>query len=247
MAGTKVLFLGSHHRSCECLQYMLGNVSDIDVVAIVANRAEDGDYDRQTVEALAHKYKVPMFSLEDAVPLHYDLGISILYDRKLPAEMVDHPPRGFVNLHLGPLPRFRGVNSIYHAIRLARLHDNWMFGITLHYVDHGLDTGPIIDKLDIPIYPDDTAYDLYMRSTGKLFDLFVRNIGPLLSSKKRIPSTPQSGPSQYFKRSDIKLQIDLSWSPEEIYDAVRALTFPGKRKPYVVIGDWKIYLSLEES
>lgn len=246
MTRTKLLFLGSHVRSSECLRYLLENVPNVDVIGVVLNRTDTGDYDQQAIRVLANKYEIPMLPLEGVGSLQYDLGVSILYDRKLPSALVDQPPRGLVNLHLGPLPRFRGVNSVYHAIRRARLDDNWVFGITLHYIDYGLDTGPVIDMIDIPISEDDTAYDLYMRATGKILELFAKNIGALVNNEWQVPSTPQSGPSFYFKRSDIELEVDLNASPDDVYDAIRALTFPGKKKPFAYVGKKKIYLSLHD-
>jgi methionyl-tRNA formyltransferase len=244
---TRVLFLGSHLRCGECLRYFVENIPNADVVGLVLNKSDAGDYDHTALKTQVEKYNIPVIPIEGVASLRYDLGISILYDRKLPTEIVDQPPRGLVNIHLGPLPRFRGVNCIYHAIRRARSDNNWVFGITLHYIDHGLDTGPIIDAIDIPMLPHDTAYDLYMRATEKILALFSRNIGRLVSSRVRVPATPQIGPSYYFKRSDMELEVDLNSSPEQIYDAIRALTFPGKSKPFALIGGRKIHLSLDGS
>lgn len=246
MTRTKLIFLGSHIRSTECLRYVIENVPSVDVIGLVLNRSYTGDYDHQAARTLTNKYDIPILSIESLGSLQYDLGASVLYDCKLPSALVDQPPRGLVNIHLGPLPRFRGVNSVYHAIRRARLDNNWIFGVTLHYIDHGLDTGPIIDMIDVPFSENDTAYDLYMRATGKILELFAANIRPLVSNEGRVPSTAQSGPSFYFRRSDMVLEVDLNASPDEVYDAVRALTFPGKKKPFAYVGTRKIYLSLHE-
>jgi methionyl-tRNA formyltransferase len=244
---TKILFLGSHVRSTQCLQYLAEHAPEAEVTGLVLNRSHSGDYDHGPIKSIAYKHNIPLLALESVTSVRYDLGICVMFDRILASEVVDQPPRGFINLHLGPLPRFRGVHSVFHAIHRARRDNNWMFGITLHYMDHGLDTGPIIDKIDIPFSEDDTAYALYSRASGKLFELFLRNIGPLLASTKCVRSTPQCGLSYCFKRSDMNLEVDLRASPDEIYDTVRALTFPGKPGAYARIGDRKIYLSLADS
>ncbi len=210
------------------------------------NKANSPDYDSGKITALAERNDIPVLEFEQASSLDYELGISILFDRKIPAAIVDRPRSGIVNIHLGPLPSLRGVNSVYHAILRARPRNEWVFGITLHYIDHGLDTGPIIDKVSFPIERDDTAVDLYLRATGKIPELFVRNIDHLLQADGRVSAEAQQGPSNYFSRKDIKLEIDLESPPDAVYDAIRALTFPGKPKPFARIGEHKIYLSLTE-
>lgn len=243
---TKILFLGSHRRSAECLLYLVENVPTAEVIGIVLNSYDGGDYDHEPIKAIAYKHDIPILALESVRAKQYDIGLCVMFDQKLASAIVDQPPRGFVNLHLGPLPRLRGVHSAHHAIRLARSHDNWMFGVTLHYMDHGLDTGPIIERLDVPFSVDDTAFDLYERATEKMLELFLKNIGRLVTSAERVPALPQEGPSFYFKRSDLNLEVDLRASPQEIYDAIRALTFPGKPGPFANIGNKKIYISLED-
>ena len=158
---------------------------------------------------------------------------------------MSRPAKGFVNLHLGPLPRLRGSNSVLHAIRLARKENIWRFAVTLHYMDAKLDTGPIIDSKECPIFEDDTAGALHARACDLLFDLFEDNIQKLLLAEGRMPSVAQTGPSAFFRRGDVDHEVDLSADPTEVYDRIRALSFPGRPKPYAIVGGLKVFLSLE--
>jgi methionyl-tRNA formyltransferase len=221
-------------------------VADVTVVAVVPNRAHAPEREEQDILAFAQRRGVPIIEFQDVATQDYDLGISLLFDRILPREVVDRPQLGFVNFHLGPLPRFRGVNSVLHAIRLARRDRQWTFGVTLHYVDYTLDTGPVIDQIEMPIFEDDTAQALHTRACERIYELFVRNVDRLVRTKGRLPAQPQTGPSRVFRRSDVNHEVDLSADPDDVYDLVRALTFPGKSRPYAVIGGRKIYLSITE-
>jgi methionyl-tRNA formyltransferase len=116
----------------------------------------------------------------------------------------------------------------------------------MHYIDHTLDTGPVIDQIEVPIFEDDIAQTLHTRASDRIYELFVRNIHRLVESTERLPAQLQDGPSYEFKRSGVDHEIDLSAHPDEIYDRVRALTFPGRPKPYTVIGGRKFYLSISE-
>lgn len=243
---TRVLFLGSHLRSFHCFRYLAESVPDVAVVAVVPHQTQPPIREDQDIRPFARARGIPVLAFPEIADLDYDLGISLMFDRMLPPAVVDRPRRGFVNVHLGPLPRFRGANSVLHAIRLARRENHWTFGVTMHYIDHTLDTGPVIDRIDVPIFEDDTAYALHGRASEQIYELFVRNIHRLVASAERLPATPQSGPSSSFRRSEVTHEIDLSADPDEIYDLVRALTFPGKPRPYALVGGRKLYLSITE-
>jgi len=243
----RVLVLGSHLQSFRCLRYLLEQVGGIAVVGFVPHQTQPPVRADQDAAALARGRGIPVLGLDDLPGLEFDLGISLLFDRVLAPAIVDRPRKGFVNLHLGPLPRFRGANSVMHAIRLARRDDHWRFGATLHYLAHKVDTGPVIELAECPIYPDDTAATLHARACELVPGLFQRHIHRLVESDERLPSTPQQGTAYFFRKGEVEHAIDLSLPPDEIYDRVRALSFPGKPRPYALIGGRKIYLTLDES
>jgi methionyl-tRNA formyltransferase len=81
------------------------------------------------------------------------------YGLLLPKSILDLPPHGCVNVHASLLPRYRGAAPIPAAI----LEGESETGITLMRMDEGLDTGPMIAQLIIPIRPDDTTGSLSMR------------------------------------------------------------------------------------
>lgn len=242
-----VVVLGSHPESYPCLRYMLDSVPELKVVGIIPHQTQPSVRPDQDVRVLAQERSVPVLGLDALGGLEVDLGISLLFDRVLPASVIERPPLGFVNIHLGPLPRFRGANSVMHAIRLARRDDHWRFGVTMHYMAPKVDTGPIIDLLEFPIHEDDTAFMLHGRACQHVFPLFQRNIHRLAKSTERLPSRPQEGLSYFFRKGEVDHEIDLTAPPDEIYDRIRSLTFPGKDRPYAVIGGRKIYLALDPS
>ena len=75
------------------------------------------------------------------------------YSMRLPRELLDIPPRGAVNVHGGTLPEYRGP----HVTQWAILNGESEFGVTLHYMDEGMDTGPVIAEQRFPLSPDDDA------------------------------------------------------------------------------------------
>ena len=88
-----------------------------------------------------------------------DWILSVLNTRILPADVIDHPARGVINFHDGPLPRYAGL----HAPTRALLDGADEHGIAWHLVDEGIDTGDLLVTEPVPIEPDDTALTLQLR------------------------------------------------------------------------------------
>lgn len=242
----RIACLGSHAASFRCLKFLIEEVSGAQVVAVIEHVHGTNSRGDQSVATLAKDHRIPVMPFKELESVEYDLGISFLFDAKIPPHLVQRPTKGFLNLHLGPLPRMRGSHSVFHALRLAREENNWSFGVTLMYIDEKLDTGPIIEMLPIPIFEDDTAGTLHARAMDAVPVLFEKHIQSIVSATTRVPSVPQSGPSTFYRREPIDHEIDLSWPPEKIYDMVRALSFPQKSRPFVRVGKYKIFLTLEE-
>lgn len=243
---TRLLLLGSRIESYHCFQYLLRNFSNIEIVAIAPHVNPVSTREDQKIEPLAKANNIPVIERGEINQFDFDLGISLLYDSILTAEEIQIPKKGFVNLHLGPLPRYRGSNSVLHAIANARSENRWEFEVTLHYIVEKLDSGPIIDKVSMPIFEDDTAYNLHCRASDKVYELFVNNIHQLLAADGKVDAKQQTGTAGFYNRDEVDHFVDLNNSDIEIYDKIRALTFPGKPRPYTFINNKKIYLTLDE-
>lgn len=68
-------------------------------------------------------------------------------------------PQRIVNIHPALLPAFPGRHGIEDAFNAGVT----VTGVTVHYVDEGIDTGPIIAQREVPVLPDDTVEDLEER------------------------------------------------------------------------------------
>lgn len=103
----------------------------------------------------------------------YDVGISFMYQYKVPKEQLD--THTWINFHPGPLPEYKGRNLCYHAIMNGEME----FGATVHYMDEGFDTGDIIDVHRFYIQPEDTAESLSeftIRTSKALFEVYFPRI-----------------------------------------------------------------------
>jgi methionyl-tRNA formyltransferase len=88
-----------------------------------------------------------------------DLIVVMAYGQILPGGVLEIPPVACLNLHASLLPRHRGAAPIQAAIVAGDTET----GITVMYVDEGLDTGDILLQKKLPILPDETGGSLHDR------------------------------------------------------------------------------------
>lgn len=160
-----------------------------------------------------------------------DLIVSVLYRKLIPAALLSG--RRAYNFHVGLLPEYRGSGTNIWPI----INGEKFTGITLHEIDAGIDTGPIIDAFSFKILPTDTGGSIMDKSERLIFALFKDVFGSLIAKNYvSVPQDPSAGHTYY--RKDLEKFKDLT-------KFVRALTFPGKESCYYINArGHKIYLNL---
>ena len=81
------------------------------------------------------------------------------YMNLLTPTFLDCFPSNVINVHPSLLPAFPGMRAVEEALAAGVT----MTGVTVHYVDEGLDTGLVIEQRDVPIVPGDTPESLHAR------------------------------------------------------------------------------------
>jgi methionyl-tRNA formyltransferase len=180
---------------------------------------------------------------------HYDLGLMIGFPFKLSPTTIDQFENGIVNLHQAPLPYYRGFGCLEHAI----LRGDDRYGVSLHFVDTHLNTGPIIDRAWCPL-PSDATYRNMMPILEQLsFGLICQWLQPLLT--QLIASTPQTDliqreqltPLFFSKTSVANLYcLNKSRSFTSLYRYTGALDNGAGCKPYIEHDEQRLYLSLSD-
>jgi len=84
-----------------------------------------------------------------------------------------------INIHPSLLPQFPGLDAIEKALTSATTYT----GVTVHYVDEGVDTGPIIAQRRVRIWPGDTLETLEERVHKVEHELYVEVLGELFGMK----------------------------------------------------------------
>ena len=86
-----------------------------------------------------------------------DAIVVVAYGRIIPPWMLTLPPLGNINLHGSLLPKYRGAAPIQWAIA----NGESTTGVTTMLLEEGLDTGPTLEQLVVPIAPTASASDLF--------------------------------------------------------------------------------------
>ncbi len=105
----------------------------------------------------------------------HGVGLVVLagYMRLLKEPMVTAFPRRIINIHPSLLPKFPGLAAWRQALDAGE-HEA---GCTVHYVDLGMDTGPVIARKTVPVLSGDTAETLHARIQEAEHALYPQVIG----------------------------------------------------------------------
>ncbi len=103
-----------------------------------------------------------------------ELNVMAFVTQIIPTRVLDFPPLNTIQYHPSILPKHRGRSAINHAI----LQGDTMTGVTIFWVDEGLDTGPILLQRSCPIGPDATINEVYREH---LFPLGVETMSEAVS------------------------------------------------------------------
>ena len=146
-----------------------GAIPDAEIVAVVSDVAEAVGLERARRRGLpafavdrgkfASKWEHEAEILRILEEVRPDLICLAGYMRVLSPEFVARFGGRILNIHPALLPKFRGL----HAQRRALEAGETVSGCTVHFVDEGTDTGPVILQRTVPILPGDTEESLSER------------------------------------------------------------------------------------
>ena len=153
-----------------------------------------------------------------------DLIVTAAYGKILPAAILDLPKYGCINCHGSLLPARRGASPVQRAI----LEGDKVTGVTFMKMDVGMDTGDIIEKVEVTIDPNEHTESLMNRlavaSAEKLPDIIDRWVAGELTSTKQDDNLATACPPIRPEEGE----FDWTQDAAAIHNRVRALSaWPG--------------------
>jgi len=162
-----------------------------------------------------------------ATKYNCDLFVSMSYDQIFRKKIFELPPLKTINCHAGKLPFYRGRNVLNWAI----INDEKEFGITVHYVDEGIDTGDIILQEEHPITDDDN-YDSVLRKAYVGCSKILYKAIKLIEQGKGLPKRQKYiHPTGTYcgRRGEGDEIINWNSNSRVIFNFIRALSIPGPK------------------
>ncbi len=173
-----------------------------------------------------------------------DLFVSMSFNQIFKKEIIHLAKYKTINCHAGKLPFYKGRNILNWAL----INDEKEFGITVHYIDEGIDTGDIIMQNNYQITDADDYSTLlekaYVECANILYDSIVLFKKGLVKGKKQ---TDIHSVGFYCSQRKIGDEV-LNWNQNsrEIFNFVRAICKPGpKARTYINGMEMKINKILE--
>ena len=244
----RILFLGNNWVGWQVLQWLKSQGEEI--VGLVVHPKQRQKYGEEIIE-VASLDRSNIFdgstlhqteTIEAIQVLQPDLGLSVFFGYILKESFLSLFPQGCINLHPAYLPFNRGVYPNVWSIV-----EGTPAGVTLHYIDTGIDTGDIIASRRVEIEPIDTAKTLYHKLEKACTDLFIE-MWPLIKSGQSPMIAQSSSEGTYHRTKDIeridKIDLDKTYTGRDLINILRARTFPPYRGAYFVEDGKRIYLQL---
>ena len=155
--------------------------------------------------------------------LNPDMIVVAAYGKILPKNVIDYPKYGCINVHGSLLPEYRGAAPIQRAIIDGKTET----GVTIMYMNEGLDTGDMLKKVSVKIEQDDNFETLFDKLANAGAELLVKTI-PEIVSGQIIPEKQDDSLATYAKKIEKSdCVINFSLSANTVHNQIRGLSpFP---------------------
>jgi methionyl-tRNA formyltransferase len=244
----RLICLVNNYLGWQALEYLRKQTQ---VAAVVMHSAERGKFSNE-IRASAAAAGAEIFSadslrdpdgLKKIAATKPDMGFSIMFGYLLKPDFLSLLPRGCLNLHPAFLPFNRGAHPNVWSIV-----DRTPAGVTVHFIDEGVDTGDIVCQKKVPILATDTGESLYHKLESAGLELLQEAWPTIANGKfKRTPQPADSATSH--KSSDVaridEIDLQKSYKAEDLLNILRARTFPPHAGAFFRRDGRKVYIRIQ--
>ena len=258
MKNLRIVFMGTPEFAVATLGSLLMN--GYNIVGVVTAPDKPAGRGRKMTKSPVREFAefnyLPVYQPDNLISpgfinwlkkLNPDIFIVVAF-RLLPETVWKIPPLGTINLHASLLPQYRGAAPINHAI----INGETVTGVTTFMIDEKIDTGNILLREEVQIFPFENAGDLHDRLMKHGARLVINTLTALAENK--LNPKPQSHfmlPGEILKPAP-KIYPDdciINWNddPHKIHNLIRGLAPNPCAKSYFVSPSNKILFKIYES
>lgn len=227
----KIIIFGNQQICIDCIGILNRLHKLVEIAAVVGCEThEDRNIGYPSLTEYCNKKNILFYNpikldknFLDIIRKHEpDICFSIYYRNIFGPEFLRIPSMGFINFHSSLLPKYRGRTPTLWAL----LNNEDTVGITLHYVDTGIDTGDIIAQSEYKIPNNMSGYDLNSIIMKKGVELFGQQLHLILKGRnKRIKQNHDM--ASYYGQFIPQMRIINWYLPVvRIQRQIQALTKP---------------------
>ena len=255
LKNLKVVFMGTPEFSLNVLEMLIKETNVIGVVTQpdkIVGKDKEKSFTPIKKLALLHGIKVLQpekirKEYTDVLSLNPDIIITCAYGQIIPEDILNYPKYGCINVHASLLPKLRGGSPLHHA--LIDGYDKT--GVTIMYMDKGMDTGDIISQEEIKIKEEDNVGTIHDKLSVMGSLLLLKTLPSILDGTNERIKQNNDEATYCHNITHEEERINFNKTVREIFNQVRGMnpypvsyfTLDGKiYKIYEVqykIGDYK--------
>ena len=226
----KVIFMGTPEFSVGTLAAIVEAGHEVVLAVTQPDKPKGRGKEMQytPVKEFALEHGIPVYQpervrrpecLEELKKYEADVCVVIAFGQILPKSILEMTPYGCINVHASLLPKYRGAAPIQWAV----INGEKVSGVTTMQMDEGLDTGDMLEKIEIPLHDKITGGELHDLLAEAGAKLCVQTLSKLGTGELR-PEKQGETPTEYARMLDKKLgEIDWSRSAVSIERLIRGL------------------------
>lgn len=245
----RILFLGNNRTALKVLRWLMGEGEEI--VGLVLHpeakrRCGEELLSTAVLPSECHfdgsRLKEPGV-LERIRALEPEIALSVLFGCILRPPFLEIFPRGVLNLHPSYLPYNRGQYPNVWSIV-----EGTPAGVSLHYIDSGIDTGDVVARTAVEVRPTDTGETLYRRLESEMVNIF-KETWPSVRRGDAPRKAQGPGAGTYHRTGDVEaideIDLDATYRAGDLINLLRARTFPPYPGAYFRTEEGKVFLRLQ--
>ena len=228
---TKIVFMGTPDFSVPVLKGLIENYNVVGVVTQPdkeVGRKKELTFSPIKKVAVENNIKViqPIKirnEYQEVLDLEPDIIVTCAYGQIIPKEILDYPKYGCINVHASLLPKYRGGAPIHRAI----LNGETKSGITIMYMDVGMDTGDIISVKETSITENMTVGELHDILSQMGRELLLETLPSILEgTNNRIKQNNDEATFGYIIKREDEV-VDFNNTTKNVHNKIRGLSpFP---------------------
>lgn len=226
MKNKNIVFMGTPEFSVPILKMLIENTNVIMVVTQpdkIVGKNKDVSF--SPVKKLALEENIAVFQpvrirkdFEELKKIDIDLIVTCAYGQIIPKEVLELPKYGCINVHASILPKYRGSAPIQWCL----FNNDDVTGVTIMYMDEGMDTGDIIKIKEIPILESDNVGTLHDKLSILGRDLLLEVLPTIFDkTNDRIKQGKNYTLAPMIKREDERL--DFNEEGQKIIGKIKGL------------------------